>query len=147
MRAGPISLAVMAMVIGAAAPPRSGEIAVTATGLRVTKGTVLACMTARPETFPDCDKDPASYRATAAAAEGKIELRFADVKPGRYSIALLHDENDNGKADRVLGIAPREGFGFSRDAKVKMGPPSFNDAAFDYDGDGASLTIRMRYLF
>ena len=39
-----------------------------------------------------------------------------------------------------------EGFGFSRDAPVKMGPPKFDEAAFDYVGDAKALTVRMRYL-
>ena len=61
-------------------------------------------------------------------------------------MALLHDENGNGKADRALGMMPKEGFGFSRDAKVRMGPPSFDSAAFDYSGDARVLRIKMRYM-
>lgn len=133
-------------MLGAAAPPKSGEIAVTVTDLRSAKGKVLACLTARPDAFPRCDKDPNSKRISVSATKGRAELLFAGVKPGRYSIALLHDENGNGKADRVLGMMPKEGFGFSRDAKVEMGPPSFDEAAFDYAGDAAVLTIRMRYM-
>ena len=68
------------------------------------------------------------------------------MKPGRYAIALLHDENSNGKADRVLGMMPKEGFGFSRDAPVRMGPPKFRDAAFDMGTSDRELTIKMRYL-
>jgi uncharacterized protein (DUF2141 family) len=76
----------------------------------------------------------------------QVQFFFNDVKPGRYAIALLHDENDNGKADRALGMMPKEGFGFSRDAPVRMGPPSFDSAAFDYAGEAKAVTIRMRYM-
>ncbi|HEX5644075.1 MAG TPA: DUF2141 domain-containing protein, partial [Erythrobacter sp.] len=95
--------------------------------------------------FPKCREDPASYRVVVPAAE-RVELLFTGVKPGRYAVALLHDENGNGKADRALGMMPKEGFGFSRDAKVQMGPPSFTSAAFDFAGSGTTLTIRMRYM-
>jgi uncharacterized protein (DUF2141 family) len=74
-----------------------------------------------------------------------VSLDFADVVPGRYAIAVLHDENGNGKVDRALGLMPKEGFGFSRDAPVRMGPPSFKQASFDVAGD-ASQTLRMRYM-
>ena len=129
----------------AATPPKAGEITVTVTDLRSTKGVVRACMTANPAIFPRCREDPTSYRVVVPAA-GQVELVFTGVKPGRYAVALLHDENGNGKADRALGMMPKEGFGFSRDAKVQMGPPKFENAAFDYAGTATSLTIQMRYL-
>ena len=59
---------------------------------------------------------------------------------------MLHDENNNGKADRALMMMPKEGYGFSRDAKVKMGPPSFASAAFEVGSQPLSQTIRMRYM-
>lgn len=41
---------------------------------------------------------------------------------------------------------PKEGFGFSRDAPVRMGPPSFNSAAFVVGDAAIQQTIRMRYM-
>ena len=46
----------------------------------------------------------------------------------------------------TLGFIPREGFGFSRDAPVRMGPPKFAQAAFTLAGEDESQSIRMRYL-
>lgn len=121
------------------------SVTVTITDLRNKKGVVRACMTTNAGKFPKCATDPASYHMVVNAS-GKMTLTFAGVKPGRYAIALLHDENGNGKADRAMMMMPTEGFGFSRDAKVKMGPPKFTDAAFDVGAGGAIQTIRMRYL-
>ena len=73
-------------------------------------------------------------------------LDFGEVPSGTYAIALIHDENGNGKLDKRL-IMPAEGFGFSRNAPVRFGPPSFASAAFAVDGDEQRQTIRMRYLF
>jgi uncharacterized protein (DUF2141 family) len=129
----------------AAAPAEAGEIVITVTDVRSAKGVVRACMTTREDIFPKCIKDPAAHR-TVVSANGKVEIRFTGVKPGKYAIALLHDENDNGKADRAMGMMPKEGYGFSRDAPVKMGPPKFGDAAFTL-GEGTSrTTIKMRYF-
>lgn len=134
----------LALLTGAT-PPQHGQIAVTVTDLRSAKGLVRACLTAQPKAFPDCSKDPAAHTASVAAAK-RTELKFDGVKPGRYAISVLHDENSNGKADRVLGMMPKEGFGFSRDAPVRMGPPKFDKAAFDFSGEAQSLTVKMRYM-
>ncbi len=131
----------------AAAPPaaKPGEVVITVTDLRSGKGVVRACMTTRADIFPKCIKDPAAFRAVVPAS-GKVEIRFTGVKPGQYAIALLHDENGNGKADRAMGMMPKEGYGFSRDAPVKMAPPKFSDAVFPF-GEGTSrVTIKMRYF-
>lgn len=130
---------------GAAAPALAGEVVITVTDLRSSKGVVRACMTTREDIFPKCIKDPTAHRTVVPAAE-KVVIRFTGVKPGSYAVALLHDENDNGKADRALGMMPKEGYGFSRDAPVKMAPPKFKDAVFA-QGEGTSrLTIKMRYF-
>jgi uncharacterized protein (DUF2141 family) len=130
---------------GAAAPALAGEVVITVTDLRSSKGVVRACMTTREDIFPKCIKDPTAHRTVVPAAD-KVVIRFTGVKPGSYAVALLHDENDNGKADRALGMMPKEGYGFSRDAPVKMAPPKFKDAVFA-QGEGTSrLTIKMRYF-
>lgn len=70
---------------------------------------------------------------------------FEDIPPGRYALAVVHDENMNGKLDvQWLGI-PTEGYGFSNDAKALLGAPTFSDASFPYDGRNLDLTIRLNY--
>ena len=120
-------------------------VTITVSDLRSAKGVVRACMTTNEDVFPRCIKDPASHRTVVDAKPGLV-LTFRNVKPGRYAIALLHDENNNGKADRALGMMPKEGFGFSRDAKVRMGPPKYSDAVFDVGGSAVRQRIRMRYM-
>ena len=79
-------------------------------------------------------------------ANARVTIVFNDVPPGEYAISLLHDENGNGKADTVLFL-PKEGFGFSRDAKARFGPPKFSAAAFTVDSDAPVYQkIRMRYM-
>ncbi len=129
-----------------ASPPVTSDVTITATGLRNANGVVRACMTGEVARFPNCEDPDASYHAVGDAA-ASVTLTFRDVKPGRYAIALLHDENANGKADRAAMMIPTEGFGFSRDAKVRFGPPKFAAAAFEVaPGAREKLVIRMRYL-
>lgn len=138
-------LATSAIALSGMSPPPKGDISVSITNMRSSEGVVRACITKNRRTFPNCRKDPDAMRRVVDASES-VTLTFTDVEAGAYAIALLHDENDNGKADRALGMMPKEGFGFSRDARVRMGPPNFDDAVIDFDGTEASLTIRMRYM-
>lgn len=139
-----------ALVAGNAAPDAdvnadAGTVTVDISDLRNDKGVVRACMTSDPQLFPKCRGSSTAYSKVVNAGK-TVRLTFADVKPGRYAIALLHDENNNGKADRALMMMPTEGYGFSRDAKVRMGPPKFDDAAFDVTQKNQKQTITMRYM-
>jgi uncharacterized protein (DUF2141 family) len=135
-----------AMLLSLASPAVAGDVVITVTDLRSGEGVVRACMTTREEIFPKCRKDPASHRTVVKAGDS-VTIRFTGVEPGAYAVALLHDENNDGKANRAfLGMMPKEGYGFSRDAKVRMGPPKFSDAVFEHTGEDQQLTIAMRYF-
>lgn len=70
---------------------------------------------------------------------------FEDIPPGTYAMAVVHDDNMNGKLDtNMLGI-PKEGYGFSNDAKGLVGAPSFSAASFLYDGQDIELTMSLQY--
>lgn len=120
------------------------NVTVVISGLRATQGLIQACLTARAATFPECDKDPAALRLTVPAANGPV-LVFRHVAPGTYAVSLFHDQNSNGRLDKALGI-PREGYGFSRNAPVRFGPPSFADARFAVAGADVTMPITVRYL-
>jgi uncharacterized protein (DUF2141 family) len=121
------------------------SVQITVISLRSHEGVVRACMTDDVAHFPRCREDAGSYRVVMSAGEPLV-LDFGRVAPGRYAVALLHDENNNGQADRAAGMIPREGFGFSRDAKVRMAPPPFEAAAFDVGVKPVRQTVRMRYM-
>ena len=63
---------------------------------------------------------------------------------GTYAIAVVHDENSNNKMDMAL-FMPKEGFGFSRNPTITVGPPSFKSASFVVAGD-VRQSIRMKYM-
>ncbi len=121
------------------------DVSVVVTGLRNAKGQVLACLTAQPKGFPDCRKDPAAKQAIVPA-ETTVRINFGAVPAGRYAISLIHDENANRKLDLAV-MVPKEGYGFSQDAPVMMGPPKFDKAAFAVAGTAIEQKARMRYIF
>jgi uncharacterized protein (DUF2141 family) len=140
-----LTLGLAATVLQGASLPGGVDVSATVTGLRSDKGQVLACLTAKAAAFPKCEKDPVA-RLLIVPADKQVELDFGPVPSGDYAIALIHDENANGRLDKRL-MMPREGFGFSRNAPVGFGPPSFGTAAFSVGPDPEHQSIRMRYLF
>jgi uncharacterized protein (DUF2141 family) len=72
-------------------------------------------------------------------------FEFSDIKPGKYAIAVIHDENCNGKLDTNMFGIPKEGYGFSSGAEVTMSAPSFSDAVFLYDGGHQQMSISLNY--
>jgi uncharacterized protein (DUF2141 family) len=125
------------------AEPPAFDVSLTVNGLRSSHGQVLACLTALPSAYPDCSKDP-NARKRAVPASPTVKVDFGAVPAGVYAIAVVHDENGNGRMDKRLGL-PTEGYGFSRDAPIRFGPPSFHSAQFTVSAPDQE-TIRMRYL-
>ncbi|WP_321164228.1 DUF2141 domain-containing protein [Sphingopyxis sp. 113P3] len=134
-------MALWPLLIGASAAPPSVEVSVT--GLRSTKGQLLVCLTTNPKAFPDCSDDKGAVRMAVkagAAADFVIEA----PANGTYAIAVVHDENGNNRMDKALFL-PKEGFGFSRNPAITVGPPSFRAASFALDGE-TRQAIRMKYM-
>ena len=73
-------------------------------------------------------------------------VHFSDLAQGNYAVALIHDENANGKLDTALMI-PREGFGFSNNPAIGFGPPKFAAARFAVGSGETTQSIKMKYMF
>ncbi|PRX48015.1 Uncharacterized conserved protein, DUF2141 family [Salegentibacter salegens] len=72
-------------------------------------------------------------------------FEFSDILPGKYAIAVIHDENRNGELDTNMFGFPKEGYGFSSGAEVTLSAPSFSDAEFLYDGGVLEMSINLNY--
>jgi uncharacterized protein (DUF2141 family) len=121
------------------------DVTVSVAGLRNVKGQLMVCLTKNPKAFPDCSKDPSSIKKLVAASKAG-NFVFQNVAPGTYAIAIVHDENNNNKMDLSLFI-PKEGFAFSRNPTITVGPPKFKSAAFAVAGIDVSQAIKMKYMF
>jgi uncharacterized protein (DUF2141 family) len=63
---------------------------------------------------------------------------------GTYAITIYHDEDNDGEMDRRWYGPPKEGYAFSNNYQSAFKPASFEDAAFEFNGD-MELEIEMRY--
>lgn len=67
--------------------------------------------------------------------KSKVTIAFQGVETGVYAVSVIHDEDNDGKMNTgIMGI-PTEDYGFSNDAKGTFGPPKFEQAKFEVQGD------------
>ena len=109
------------------------------------KGTVACALFESPTGFPIEYLGYATNIMVIKIRKTQARCDFMDIPPGTYSLAVIHDENMNGKLDtNWLGV-PKEGYGFSNDATSLLGAPSFAAASFRYDGQNLELHLKLHY--
>jgi uncharacterized protein (DUF2141 family) len=119
---------------------QAARVTVTVDGIRSTDGVIMVGLFDSPSTFPQQFLKGQSTEADIPS----VTVVFENVTPGRYALSAFHDRNSNGKLDTGAFGIPKEPFGFSRDARAVMGPPTFDDTAFDVPAEGLSLVIHLK---
>jgi len=75
----------------------------------------------------------------------KMEINLEKITMGTYAVAVFQDIDRNHELKTNLIGFPQEPVGFSNDAHIKFGPPSFRDAQFKIEkGDSVVLKISLR---
>jgi len=123
-----------------ALPARAAELRVTIHNVKSDQGKVLVALFRDPASFPD--KYLAGKQVPAQA--GDVAVVFDNVDPGSYAVSAFHDRDGNGKLNRNLVGIPTEPYGFSRNARGRTGPPSFDDAKIDVGAAGAAIAIDLK---
>jgi uncharacterized protein (DUF2141 family) len=113
------------------------------TGFESEEGQVLIALFLDERGWPD-DEELAFGAIVLPIREGKAVAEFEDVPAGPFAVSVFHDEDSDRELDSgVFGI-PSEDYGFSRDARDTLGPPSFDDARLDLAaGESKQVTIRV----
>ena len=139
MRAHRTALA--ALALAAAAPAHAATVQVTVTKIRNNQGQILVALCTRADFLhPHC-----AWHGHTQAQPGAVTITIPNVPPGTYAAQAFHDENSNGRLDRTLLGLPREAMGFSNNAPLRLGPPSFATAAFPVSGDVTPISFALRY--
>ncbi|NOW46239.1 uncharacterized protein (DUF2141 family) [Novosphingobium sp. SG751A] len=139
-----MSLALIALTLADAImpPPAAPSLTVTVDNVRSNAGRVHVALCPQKSFL----KDDCVLEASAPAQKGSTSVTFANVPPGEWAAQVFQDENGNKKVDRnFLGI-PREGVGFSRDAKIVFGPPKWRDAVFTHEAKPQVIRLALRYF-
>ena len=139
---GLVTAAALAAALGADAQT-ANTITAQIQGLRNNNGQVRCGLFNSADTFRQPGKE--MQGVAVPIANQQATCVFTNVPPGTYAIAAFHAENNETQLQtNFLGI-PKEGYGFSRNPSSSMGPPSFNDAAYTYQGGAAAFPITLKY--
>jgi uncharacterized protein (DUF2141 family) len=124
-----------------AASAFAATVEVHVTGVTAGKGSVKVAVCDQARFLKQC-----VYTGSAPAHAGDNTIAVRDVPAGSWAVLAYQDENENGELDRNLIGIPSENYGFSRDARGKFGPPSFEDAAVPVrdDGNGAATVAAVK---
>ena len=122
--------------------PQQNDLVVTVQGLKNDEGSVMVGLFDNDDDFLE---RPVAGKV-ASIVSGTAEVVFDNLKPGKYGISVIHDQNDNGKLDtNSIGI-PKEGFAFGNNAMGMFGPPSFRKASITVGQGPVKQTLIMRYF-
>jgi len=137
------------MVLGAATvmsfvtmPSNAADLMVTVEQVRNSKGEIRFSIFNVPSQFPQGDELDSK---DVPAQLGFVTVQFNNLIPGTYAIAIHHDENSDGEMNTNFIGLPKEGYGFSNNAKVNFSPPAFEAAAFTLDAGVKSIRLRVVY--
>ncbi len=108
-----------------------------------TRGTLNCRLFTKASDFPD--------------GEGILTLRtpitgtnttctFPNVEPGTYAVAVVHDENSNGKLDKNFVGVPSEGYGVSNNKTYALSAPKWDESVFTIaPSESKTLQVKLRY--
>ena len=135
-----IALTVFSIIFLTTGVGIAADLEVEVIGLSSNEGDVHIAVYDTPELFPDTDG--MITETHVSIRENRAVMIFKNLNPGRYAIAVYHDANGNHDFDQGIFGIPLEDYGFSNDARVFFGPPSFDDAAFELLEQKTKITIR-----
>jgi len=107
---------------------KSAELVIKILNIEENNGLIHFAIYDKPEFFPENEGKKIGFKKKITELTND-QVTIKDLEESFYAVAIYHDKNSNNKFDTFLSI-PQEKFGFSNDAKVFFGPPSFDEASF-----------------
>lgn len=122
-----MALEVLSPAVLRAEPAGAGTLQVDVTAPKNGRGHVGCALFSSGKGFP---METGRAAVQRFKSEGRpVRCLFENLAPGTYAVAVVHDENDNGKVDtNFLGI-PKEAWGTSNNVTHTMSAPTFEESA------------------
>lgn len=119
---------------------QSGALTITVTNIHPVDGKLYIAVYDTEEHYMSVEQ--AAFKKIAVVKDKKQEISFTDIPDGEYAVAVFQDLNGNGQLDTMKNGIPNEPFGFSNDARGRIGPPKYKKAMFLFSGP-MSIEIKL----
>ena len=121
----------------------SSSLRVEVSSFRNAKGTLNCRLFTEAASFPDGD----GARTVRAAISGaQATCVFDDLPTGIYAVAVVHDENGNGRLDKNFLGLPTEGYGVSNNRTYAASSPKWDESRFNVSSrEPVVLRVSLRY--
>jgi uncharacterized protein (DUF2141 family) len=112
--------------------PVTEELSIVVRNIYPVEGKLYFALYDDKESFLEIDE--ASHYKIVEVNDTIQTIMFDGLEKGNYAVTIFQDLNGNGLLDKNLFGMPTEPYGFSNDARGRMGPPKFRDAVFSFSG-------------
>ena len=121
---------ILFIIVGIQVP---GELKVVVNNIAPVEGDIYVAIYDHPEKYMSVEM--AVFKQMVPVEAETETIIFSNVPEGEYAIAVFQDLNGNGELDLNSAGIPKEPFGFSNDARGKMGPPKYKNVKISFSGD------------
>jgi len=122
---------------------QTGKVVLTVQGIQTAAGGEVSAGIFKEEYFPQVGKQLVGTEKIVTG--NQMQIVFENVPAGFYGIVAFQDIDKNKDLNSNFVGYPTEPIGFSNDAKIKFGPPDFEDAKVRVESNKTlSLTITLR---
>ncbi len=122
-------------------PAQTGNVLFKVSGIQTELGGFISAGIFTKNNFPKVGKQFKGKDIVVTKSE--MEVLLEEVPSGTYGAVVFQDENDNKKLETNFVGFPKEPIGFANDARIKLGPPDFEDAAITVT-EGATVIVNIQ---
>ncbi len=119
----------------------AAALEVVVVGLGSDEGDVHIAIYSSPDHFPY--EEGLDREEKVLIKDRTARLSFENLEPGFYGIAVYHDKNGNHEFDQGIFGIPLEDYGFSNNAPVFFGPPTFEAAKVRVSAPKTTIEIDL----
>ena len=130
----------------AESPPSAAEATLTVkiSNIQNDKGQIGCSLFSKKDGFPS-EAEKADSKVFVKSKSGKATCVFKDVKPGKYAVSVMHDEDKNGELKTSIVGRPKEWWSVSNDVPAeRFGPPKYQKALFELAGAPKTIKIKLQ---
>ena len=121
----------------------SSTISLEVSGFKNTRGTLNCRLFTKPADVPDGE---GMVTVRVLVAGPTTSCTFSNLEPTTYAVAVVHDENSNGKLDKNFVGVPSEGYGVSNNKTYALSAPKWDESIFALvPSESKTLQVKLRY--